>query len=83
MSEKPIVEPLRLGRGKKPKKRPKSVVENQINRFKELEGQFRTLGKIIGREETFKAKLNSAICYGLAEVCELLAEVTKEEPSEG
>jgi len=73
------VEPLRLGRGKRSKKRCHSVTKKRIEKFKELEGQFRTLGKIIGKEETFKAKLNSAICYGLAEVCEMLAQIAQEE----
>ena len=39
---------------------------------------FRTLGEIIAREETFKAKLDGAIAYGLAEVCEILAEAVKK-----
>ena len=82
--EKPVVKPLRLGRGKRRlRKRSKKSIEEQAERFKELERQFRTLGRIIGREETFKAKLNSAICYGLAEVCETLTQIVEGETKVG
>ena len=78
-----IVEPLRLGRGKRKKKRYRIRISEMksphAKGFMELEGQFRTLGRIIGREETFRAKLSSAICYGLAEVCEMLAQIAEEE----
>jgi len=80
------VEPLRLGRGKRRRVQvrlqKKHSSEERIERFKELEKQFITLGRIIGKEETFKAKLNSAICYGLAEVCEMLATAVEEASKE-
>ena len=40
--------------------------------------QFRALGKLC-RGETFREKLNGAVAVGLAEVCESLAELIKEE----
>jgi len=53
--------------------------EKHVEAFLRQAKTFRKLGKIIAREEIFKAKLDGAIAYGLAEVCEVLAEVAKNE----
>ena len=53
--------------------------ERQVRALFRQAEVFRTLGRIIGDEETFKAKLDGTIAYGLAEVCELLAEAAKKE----
>jgi len=43
--------------------------------FKRLEQEFRHLSRLLSNIEDFRARLNSAVCLGLAEVCQLLAEV--------
>ena len=47
--------------------------ERQVKALLHQAEVFRTLGRIIGEEETFKAKLDGTIAYALAEVCDLLA----------
>ena len=53
--------------------------EKQVKTLLRQAKVFRKLGTMIGIKETFKAKLDGAICYGLAEVCEGLAEIAKSE----
>jgi len=43
--------------------------------FKRLEQEFRHLSRLLSNIEDFRSRLNSAVCLGLAEVCQLLAEV--------
>jgi len=50
-------------------------LKEQVKALLREAAEFRALGRFVGLEETFEAKLNSAICFGLAEVCEKLAQV--------
>jgi len=72
------VEPLRLGRRRKRAK--KKEYRAQAKQYLEFGREFRALGKVLSiHGETFHEKLNGAIAVGLAEVCELLAEVAEQE----
>jgi len=81
VSEGVSVEPLRLGRRRKraaTKRRGRETTKSITLRNQARE--FRALGNILCiNGKTFHDKLNGAIAVGLAEVCEMLAEVAEQE----
>jgi len=56
----------------------------KAERLRRLEDEFKTLGRILRRQETLKSQLDAAICFGLAEVCRLLRETyaTQGDPAD-
>lgn len=55
------------------------MAERNAKEFLRQAETFRKLGDIIAEEGTLDAKLDGAIAYGLAEVCEGLAEIVRKE----
>jgi len=59
-------------------------MSSEKEEFLRLGRQFRAFAKILCiNGETFEEKLNGAIAWGLADVCELLAEATEQTKKRG
>ena len=66
------------------KRQTELLLEEQVKGFQNQARQFRVFGRILCvHGETFQKKLNGAIAYGLAEVCEMLAEAARAESPRG